>query len=102
MSGPFLRVNRGLSPRWFVHRWHTDQDFHAWHGQRARAGATISIGWWRIQVALLGRCDHRAARDLLTAADRLRDRWAEGDDAVKQQLWRDLHTKADELREVLQ
>ncbi len=43
----------------------------------------------------------RAARDLLVAADRMRDQWAEGDDTVKQQLWRDLHTKADELREVL-
>ena len=30
----------------------------------------------------------------------MRDRWAEGDDAVKKQLWVDLHTKADELREV--
>lgn len=44
----------------------------------------------------------RATRDLLTATDRLRDRWAEGDQTVKQQLWRDLHVRADKLRELLQ
>jgi hypothetical protein len=43
----------------------------------------------------------RASRDLLVAADRMRDRWAEGDDASKQHLWRDLHTKADEFRETM-
>jgi hypothetical protein len=51
---------------------------------------------------LLTRRRFRAARDLLVAADRMRDRWAEGDDSVKGQLWTDLHTKADELRETLQ
>lgn len=50
---------------------------------------------------LLTRRRWRAVRDLLVAADRLRDRWAEGDQAVKQQLWQALHTRADELREVL-
>jgi hypothetical protein len=48
---------------------------------------------------LLTRRRFRAVRGLLVAADRMRDRWAEGDDAVKQTLWRDLHTKADDLRE---
>jgi len=43
----------------------------------------------------------RAARDLLAAADRMRDRWAEGDDQVKRQLWQALHTRADEFRETV-
>ena len=43
----------------------------------------------------------RATRDLLVAADRMRDRWAEGDDRVKAELWTALHTRADDLREVL-
>lgn len=42
-----------------------------------------------------------AARDLLGAADRMRDRWAEGDDEVKRQLWTDLHTKADAFHAAL-
>jgi hypothetical protein len=45
--------------------------------------------------------DGCAVRDLILAADRLRDRWAEGDKAVKQQLWRTLHTAADNAREAL-
>jgi hypothetical protein len=44
----------------------------------------------------------RAARDLLTATDRMRDDWAEGDDARKQELWRAVHNRADEFREVMQ
>jgi hypothetical protein len=50
---------------------------------------------------LLGRRRFAAVRELLVAADRMRDRWAEGDDAVRQRLWRELHTRADELREAL-
>jgi hypothetical protein len=40
----------------------------------------------------------RAARDLLVAADRMRDRWAEADDSGRNHLWRQLHGKADEFR----
>jgi hypothetical protein len=43
----------------------------------------------------------RAVRDLLVAADRIRDQWADSDDAVKRRLWIDLHTKADAVRETL-
>jgi hypothetical protein len=43
----------------------------------------------------------RAVRDLLTATDRMRDRWAEGDGPVKQELWITLHTRADQLREAM-
>lgn len=39
------------------------------------------------------RADVRA---LVIAAGRMLDQWAEGDDAVKQQLWRALHTAADD------
>ena len=31
---------------------------------------------------------------LVVAADRMRDRWAEADDAVRRELWQDLHTAA--------
>lgn len=34
----------------------------------------------------------RQLRALLTARDRMSERWADGDDAVKRELWRDLHT----------
>ena len=34
-------------------------------------------------------------RRLVHAADRMRDRWADGDDQVKQDLWRGLHTATD-------
>lgn len=30
-------------------------------------------------------------RDVVVAADRMRDNWAEADEAVRQKLWRDLH-----------
>jgi hypothetical protein len=43
----------------------------------------------------------RATRDLLVAADRMRDNWADGDDAVRRDIWRSLHTKADDLRDAL-
>lgn len=33
-------------------------------------------------------------RDLVIAADRMADRWAESDKAVRNQLWRDLHRAA--------
>ena len=39
------------------------------------------------------RADVRA---LVIAAGRMLDQWAEGDDAVKQQLWRALHAAADD------
>ncbi|MFY1588979.1 hypothetical protein ACN267_31315 [Micromonospora sp. WMMD734] len=41
----------------------------------------------------------RAIRDLLVAADRMRDRWAEGDEAVRRELWTNLHKRADDLRD---
>jgi hypothetical protein len=34
-------------------------------------------------------------RDVVLAADRMRDRWAEGDEAVKRELWTNLHTAAE-------
>lgn len=37
------------------------------------------------------------ALKLLRAQQRLLNRWSEGDDAVRQQLWRDLHASGDEL-----
>lgn len=43
----------------------------------------------------------RASRDLIVAADRMRDRWSEADDAVRTELWRNLHSEADNLREAL-
>lgn len=39
---------------------------------------------------------------LVHAQGRMLDGWAEGDDAAKRQLWRDLHRKGDELREALE
>jgi hypothetical protein len=39
---------------------------------------------------------------LIYAAGKMRDRYSEGDDKVKQQLWKDLHTKADEAREFME
>lgn len=50
---PLLHANRGLSYRWFIRRWHADQEFYAWHGRQARAGVSIGVGIWRVQVALL-------------------------------------------------
>jgi hypothetical protein len=50
---PFIRITRGLSSRWFVHRWHAAREFHAWHDRRARVGATISVGSWRVNMAIL-------------------------------------------------
>ncbi|HEY5989210.1 MAG TPA: hypothetical protein VIV12_22945 [Streptosporangiaceae bacterium] len=58
---------------------------------------TFHVGGIRRRFVLTTR-RFRAARDLMVAADRMRDRWAEGDEQVKQQLWRDLHTRADEFR----
>lgn len=43
----------------------------------------------------------RAAHNLVHAADRMRDNWAETDEVGKRDLWRDLHTRSDELSEVL-
>lgn len=34
-------------------------------------------------------------RNVVIAADRMRDHWAEGDDAVKKSLWVNLHTAAE-------
>lgn len=50
---------------------------------------------------LLTTTRFRASRDLLIAADRMRDRWAEADDVAKKRLWQDLHTKADDYRETM-
>lgn len=50
---PFIRITKGLSARWFVRRWHASREFTAWRGRRARAGATVSLGHWRVAVALL-------------------------------------------------
>lgn len=41
----------------------------------------------------------RAARDLMLAADRMRDRWAEADKESRDALWRRLHEAADEFRD---
>lgn len=38
-------------------------------------------------------------REVVFAANRMRDNYAEGDDKVKRSLWTDLHTKADAARE---
>jgi hypothetical protein len=38
---------------------------------------------------------HRLLTDVVVAADRMRDHWAEGDDAVKKSLWTKLHTAAE-------
>lgn len=42
-----------------------------------------------------------AARALVFAADRMRDHWADGDQAAKRDLWRAVHDAADELAEAL-
>lgn len=34
-------------------------------------------------------------RDVVVHADRLRDGWAEGDEAVRKRLWANLHTAAE-------
>lgn len=39
---------------------------------------------------------------LIHAQSRMLDKWADGDEAVKQQLWRDLHKAGDEAREALE
>ncbi len=38
---------------------------------------------------------HSLLRDVVIAADRMRDDWGEGDDAVKKRLWSNLHTAAE-------
>lgn len=60
----------------------------------------LAAAWARLLGAGIRR-RFGAVRGLLVAADRIRDRWADGDAAVKRQLWADLHTRADELREAL-
>lgn len=42
------------------------------------------------------------AWQLVYAAGRMSDGWAEGDDAVRKTLWRNLHASADVLRETLE
>ena len=43
-----------------------------------------------------------ALQAYLLAQSRMRDHWAEGDEAVKQALWRELHECEAAAREVLQ
>jgi hypothetical protein len=43
------------------------------------------------------RDDLRAIRDLISATSRMCDRWADSDQAGKNDLWRELHRRADEL-----
>ena len=50
---------------------------------------------------VLGRRRFRAVRDLLVAADRVRDRFNDADVAERRRLWAELHVRADELREAL-
>jgi hypothetical protein len=50
----------------------------------------------------LTRRRFRAARDLMVAADRMRDRWSEADRSAQNDLWRELHGAADEMREAFQ
>lgn len=40
-------------------------------------------------------------RNVVVAADRMRDQWAEGDEGVRQQLWRNLHEAAGAAEEVV-
>jgi hypothetical protein len=42
-----------------------------------------------------------ALRDLTVAADRMRDDWAESDDAGKRRLWSNLHTAAESVYDVV-
>jgi hypothetical protein len=43
-----------------------------------------------------------ASRRLVREQGRMLDRWAEGDDHVKRDLWRRLHAAGDRLRDVLE
>lgn len=43
----------------------------------------------------------QVAKQLVLAQGKMRDNYAEGDDSVKNGLWRDLHEKGDACREVL-
>ena len=42
-----------------------------------------------------------ALRQYMLAQSRMRDKWAEGDDAVKNDLWRNLHALEDGARDLL-
>ncbi|MFI6819734.1 hypothetical protein ACIBJE_02130 [Micromonospora sp. NPDC050187] len=59
---------------------------------------TLHAGGIRRRLILTTR-RFRAARDLLVAADGMRDRWAEADDAARGELWTNLHQRADDLRD---
>jgi hypothetical protein len=52
--------------------------------------------WW------FSRARFRAAIDLLNAADRMRSRWADASPDVRNEMWRALHTAADQLGEAIQ
>jgi hypothetical protein len=43
----------------------------------------------------------RATRDLLVAVERMRTNWSENGEARDGELWRGLHARAENLREVL-
>jgi len=43
-----------------------------------------------------------AAWELVRAQGRMLEKWADGDDSVKAQLWKDLHYKGETLRELLE
>lgn len=42
-----------------------------------------------------------ALTQYIVASSRMRDRWAEGDDAAKQKLWNDLHSCEQPARDLL-
>jgi len=42
-----------------------------------------------------------AAKELVHAQGRMRDKYSEGDDNVKNDLWKELHEKGDACRDVL-
>lgn len=67
---------------------HADYEQKLTPAQRARFEAAAAR-------ALTERRLRRLLTNLVVAADRMRDDWAEGDDAVKKSLWTKLHTAAE-------
>lgn len=59
---------------------------HTWGDKPHRLLYDLATEVERLQVLL---------RDVVVAAGRMRDDWAEADDAVKKRLWSNLHTAAD-------
>lgn len=84
---------------------------HTWHvsriHKRNRAKWKKQGEWLRqISGRLVGidaehQAENRAALDLASAADRMRDDWAESSPARQRELWSDLHAASDALRNVI-